>query len=84
MSAALTYEPNDVRNVRPSFIASEEAALLASARAGDSAAFESLVMPQWGWTGAEEHSNGKGLYDHTVRMFTKSIVRRAILARSSS
>ena len=47
MSAALTYERNDARNVRPSFIASEEATLLASARAGDLAAFESLVMPHW-------------------------------------
>ena len=47
MSAALICERNDVRNFRPSLIASEEAALLASARAGDLAAFENLVMPQW-------------------------------------
>ena len=42
MSAATTYERNE-----PSFIPNEEAALLASARAGDSAAFECLVMPHW-------------------------------------
>lgn len=47
MSAAITYERNDV-GIRSSFIESEEAALLASAMAGDSAAFESLVMPHWG------------------------------------
>ena len=47
MSAAITYQQNDVVNARPSFIASEEAELLASARAGDSAAFECLVMPHW-------------------------------------
>jgi RNA polymerase sigma-70 factor, ECF subfamily len=47
MSAAITYEQHDVANVASSFIASE-ASLLASARAGDSAAFESLVMPHWG------------------------------------
>lgn len=45
MSAAITYERNDV-GIRSSFIRSEEA-LLASAMAGDSAAFESLVMPHW-------------------------------------
>jgi RNA polymerase sigma-70 factor, ECF subfamily len=48
MSAAITYERNDIEHVRPSFVTSEEAALLASAMAGDSAAFESLVMPHWG------------------------------------
>lgn len=48
MSAAITYESSDVANVRYSFIGHEEAALLASAIAGDSAAFESLVMPHWG------------------------------------
>jgi RNA polymerase sigma-70 factor, ECF subfamily len=48
MSAAITYERNDVGIVRSSFIGSEEAALLASAMAGDSAAFASLVMPHWG------------------------------------
>jgi RNA polymerase sigma-70 factor, ECF subfamily len=48
MSAATTYERNDLANVRPPFLASEEANLLASAMAGDPAAFESLVMPHWG------------------------------------
>src|SRR5258708_39164127 len=43
MSAVTNYEPNDVTSVGPSFIASEEATLLVSARAGDSAAFECLV-----------------------------------------
>jgi RNA polymerase sigma-70 factor (ECF subfamily) len=47
MSVAITYEQDDVANVRSSFVASEEATLLAAARAGDSAAFESLVMPHW-------------------------------------
>ncbi|HVI08585.1 MAG TPA: sigma-70 family RNA polymerase sigma factor [Candidatus Binatia bacterium] len=45
MSAASTYGPNDVLNAQ--FIAGDEAMLLASARAGNSAAFESLVMPHW-------------------------------------
>jgi RNA polymerase sigma-70 factor (ECF subfamily) len=47
MSAATNYELNDAATVGPSFITSEEATLLESARAGDSAAFECLVMPQW-------------------------------------
>jgi RNA polymerase sigma-70 factor (ECF subfamily) len=47
MSVVITYKRNDVANVRSSFAASEEATLLAAARAGDSAAFESLVMPHW-------------------------------------
>lgn len=47
MSAATSYELNDAATVGPSFITSEEAALLASARAGDSTAFECLVMPHW-------------------------------------
>jgi RNA polymerase sigma-70 factor (ECF subfamily) len=47
MSAATPYELNDTATVGPSFITSEEATLLASARAGDSAAFEGLVMPHW-------------------------------------
>jgi RNA polymerase sigma-70 factor (ECF subfamily) len=47
MSAAITYEPKDVAFIRSSFSGSEEATLLASAIAGDSAAFESLVMPHW-------------------------------------
>jgi RNA polymerase sigma-70 factor, ECF subfamily len=48
MSATITYERNNVVNISSSFIGSEEAALLASAVAGDSAAFESLVMPHRG------------------------------------
>lgn len=57
MSAATSYELNDPGLNDPAlndratigmpFIAEEEAALLASARAGDSAAFECLVMPHW-------------------------------------
>ena len=47
MSAATNYELNAAATVGPSFITSEEATLLASARAGDSAAFEGLVMPHW-------------------------------------
>ena len=47
MSAATNYELNDVATIPPSFITSEEATLLASARAGDSAAFECLVVPHW-------------------------------------
>jgi RNA polymerase sigma-70 factor, ECF subfamily len=47
MSSAINYELNDAANVGPSFITSEEATLLASARAGDSAAFECLVVPHW-------------------------------------
>src|ERR1700757_3709250 len=48
MSSAITYERNDAGVIRSSFIGSEEATLLASAIAGDSGAFESLVMPHWG------------------------------------
>ncbi len=47
MSAVTNYELNDAATFGPSFITSEEATLLASARAGDSAAFECLVMPHW-------------------------------------
>lgn len=47
VSAAITYEQNDVADARSSFIGTEEVSLLASAMAGDSAAFESLVMPHW-------------------------------------
>jgi RNA polymerase sigma-70 factor, ECF subfamily len=47
MSAATNYELNAAATVGPSFITSDEATLLASARAGDSAAFECLVMPHW-------------------------------------
>jgi len=46
MSAPTTYAPNAVA-IGPSFITSDEASLLASARAGNSAAFECLVMPHW-------------------------------------
>ncbi len=42
MSAATNDERNET-----SFIPNEEATLLTSARAGDSAAFECLVMPHW-------------------------------------
>ena len=47
MSDGITHDRNDVANVKSSFVAGKEAILLASARAGDSAAFESLVMPHW-------------------------------------
>jgi RNA polymerase sigma-70 factor, ECF subfamily len=47
MSAAINYELNDAATISPLFITPEEAALLASARAGDPAAFECLVMPHW-------------------------------------
>jgi DNA-directed RNA polymerase specialized sigma24 family protein len=47
MSAATNYELNDAGTVGPSFITSEEATLLASARAGNAVAFECLVMPHW-------------------------------------
>jgi RNA polymerase sigma-70 factor (ECF subfamily) len=47
MSATTNYELNDAATVGPSFITTEEATLLASARAGDSAAFECLVTPHW-------------------------------------
>jgi RNA polymerase sigma-70 factor, ECF subfamily len=47
MSAAINYELNDAAIVVPSFGTSEEATLLASARTGDSVAFERLVMPHW-------------------------------------
>jgi RNA polymerase sigma-70 factor (ECF subfamily) len=45
MSAATSYELYDAATVGPSFITTEEATLLASARAGNSAAFECLIMP---------------------------------------
>ncbi|HEY1679198.1 MAG TPA: sigma-70 family RNA polymerase sigma factor [Candidatus Sulfotelmatobacter sp.] len=44
MSAVTNYELNHAI-LTPSFIAADEATLLASARTGDSAAFECLVMP---------------------------------------
>ena len=47
MSAAAIYELNNSATISPPFIASEEAILLASARAGNSEAFECLVMPHW-------------------------------------
>jgi RNA polymerase sigma-70 factor (ECF subfamily) len=47
MSAVTNYELNEAAILRSSFTPNEEAILLASARAGDSAAFESLVMPHW-------------------------------------
>ena len=47
MSAAITYGQNGTVDFLPSFITDEEAVLLASAKAGDSTAFERLVMPQW-------------------------------------
>lgn len=47
MSAPTSYELSDPATISASRITGEEAALLASARAGDSAAFECLVMPHW-------------------------------------
>jgi RNA polymerase sigma-70 factor (ECF subfamily) len=47
MAAATNYELNDAATVGHLLITREEATLLASARAGDSAAFECLVMPHW-------------------------------------
>lgn len=47
MSAATNYELDNRAPIGPSFITAEEATLLASARAGDPAAFECLVMPHW-------------------------------------
>jgi RNA polymerase sigma-70 factor (ECF subfamily) len=47
MSAATNYELNHAATIAPSFITSKEETLLASARAGDSTAFECLVMPHW-------------------------------------
>ena len=47
MSAATSYELPDPASIGSLSITEEEADLLASARAGDSAAFECLVMPHW-------------------------------------
>lgn len=47
MSAVTNYQLSDSAPLQAAFIPSEEAILLASARAGDSAAFERLVMPHW-------------------------------------
>lgn len=41
------YDLNDAATAGSLFLTGEDAALLASARAGDSAAFECLVMPHW-------------------------------------
>jgi RNA polymerase sigma-70 factor, ECF subfamily len=45
MLAATNYELNGAISVQTSFITGEEATLLASAKAGDPASFERLVMP---------------------------------------
>jgi RNA polymerase sigma-70 factor (ECF subfamily) len=47
MSTLTNYERNDAATLGASVITTEEAALLASARTGDSTAFECLVMPHW-------------------------------------
>jgi RNA polymerase sigma-70 factor (ECF subfamily) len=47
MSAATSYELNHAATVGFSCVTSDEATLLASARAGDSTAVERLVMPHW-------------------------------------
>ena len=47
MSAATSYELSDPASIATPSITEEEATLLISARAGDSAAFECLVMPHW-------------------------------------
>jgi hypothetical protein len=47
MSSATDYELDDAATIPPAFMTSQEATLLASARAGDPAAFECLVMPHW-------------------------------------
>ena len=47
MSVVPTHGRYGVANVKSSFVTGEEATLLESARAGDPAAFESLVMPHW-------------------------------------
>lgn len=47
MSAATSYDLNDPATIGTPFITGKEATLLASARAGDPAAFECLVMPHW-------------------------------------
>jgi RNA polymerase sigma factor (sigma-70 family) len=47
MSVAITHGGYDGVSVKSSFAAGKEATLLESARAGDPAAFESLVMPHW-------------------------------------
>ena len=47
MSAATNYELGDATTLAPAFITGDEASLLASAKAGDSVAFECLVKPHW-------------------------------------
>lgn len=47
MSAPASYELNNPATIDPPLITRKEAILLASARAGDSEAFECLVKPHW-------------------------------------
>ena len=47
MPAATSYELNDSATIGTPFVTGKEEILLASARAGDAAAFERLVMPHW-------------------------------------
>lgn len=47
MSAATSYVLSGPASIGTPSITEEEASLLISARAGDSAAFECLVMPHW-------------------------------------
>lgn len=47
MSAATSYVSSDPASIGTQSITEEEASLLISARAGDSVAFECLVMPHW-------------------------------------
>lgn len=47
MSVTITHLVHDVLNVKSSFVVGDETTLLESAKAGDPAAFESLVMPHW-------------------------------------
>jgi RNA polymerase sigma-70 factor (ECF subfamily) len=47
MSAATSYELKNSATIGTPYITGNEANLLESARAGDSAAFECLVMPHW-------------------------------------
>lgn len=48
MPAAVSNELSDPATIVSPFLTREEAILLASARTGDSAAFERLIMPHWG------------------------------------
>ena len=47
MSAATSYELGNTGTIKSPFITGEEATLLAAACAGDSSAFERLIMPHW-------------------------------------